>query len=57
MTNIQLAWENADLAKAIYKKHLEALSEGSSEKNEMVKIAFFHFEEKFLKLFYFRSGS
>lgn len=35
MTNIQLAWENADLAKAIYQKHLATLSEGSSEKNEM----------------------
>lgn len=35
MTNIQLAWENADLAKAIYSKHLETLAEGSSERSDM----------------------
>jgi len=31
MTNIQLAWENADLAKTIYLKRLETVSEGNDE--------------------------
>jgi len=37
-TNLQLAWESVELAKAIFVKHLESLPENSPLRDDVVKI-------------------